>query len=225
MKTQRKLLSRAALRRPFIVTVSAAAAVAAAACGGSTIDDETTAPSEIVGTSNPPPPAVCPAAQPAHGDACDIALTETCGYKDCFGSPAVSAKCEADGKWSVAERSCNPPRPPACPETQPTAGDACNPALTETCGYKDCFGSPSVSAKCDADGKWSVAERSCNPPPPPVCPATQPTAGDACDTALTETCGYKDCFGSPAVSAKCEADGKWSVAERSCNPPPPPPSP
>ena len=121
-----KLLANASLRRPFIVTVSAAAAITAAACGGSTGGEiEGTAPSEVVGTSNPPPASDCPAAQPSNGDPCDVDSSNACGYQDCFGSPAVTAKCTADGTWSVVERSCNPPQPPppppaACPDAEPT---------------------------------------------------------------------------------------------------------
>lgn len=225
MKSKSKLLSRASLRTPFIVTVSAVAAVAAAACGGSVAEGGTTAQSDLNAPSvNPPPPVACPVAEPAQGAACDVASPKECGYKDCNGSPSVTATCGASGTWNVVEMSCNPPEPQPCPTAQPTAGAACGPIAGVSCGYKDCMGTPSVLAKCEADGKWSVVEMSCNPPPPPSCPAAQPASGDACSPSLdTKACGYKDCNGTPAVTATCGADAKWSVDERSCNPPIPMP--
>ena len=164
MKKQPKLLSHASLRRPFIVTVSAIAAIGAAACGGGQIEEVGGGDGEIV--TNPPAPT-CPTAQPADGDACDVASTRRCGYRDCGGTPSVTAECKTDLKWHVSTMSCNPPPPPSCPAVQPVSGAACNLEPSQACGYKDCFGTPAVTAKCSADKTWSVLEHSCNPPPPP----------------------------------------------------------
>jgi hypothetical protein len=35
--------------------------------------------------------------------------------------------------------------------------------VTESCGYYDCGGTPSVTADC-LGGFWEVSETSCNPP-------------------------------------------------------------
>jgi hypothetical protein len=222
MKTKSKLLSRATLRRPFVVTVAAGAAVAAAACGGRMDEPNAQRETDLVSV-NPPPPADCPEAEPAQGDVCGLPSGTECGYRDCMGYPSLTATCGADGTWAFMEVSCNPPPPPEdCPETEPKDGDFCNVDPSETCGYRDCGDAPSLTAVCN-NYTWEVTALSCNPPPPPeACPAAEPKAGDFCNVDPTETCGYRDCNGTDSVRATCEKN-TWVVLEMSCNPPPPPP--
>jgi hypothetical protein len=222
MKNTPKLLSRASLRRPFVVTVATVAgAIAVPACGGSIEgvggDQDTRL------TGNPPPPEACPTAEPKKGEACRLPAGTECGYHDCGGVPAMTATCGADSRWDIMHVSCNPPPPPeACPTDKPLAGDFCNVDPAATCGYDDCDGAPSTTAVC-TNYQWEITSLSCNPPPPPEdCPQAKPVAGDACNLDPTEACEYGDCMGTPTITAMCKPDKTWQVLEMSCNPPPPP---
>ena len=203
---KKQLLARRALRQPFVITVAGAGVIyGTAACGGTVADE---CPE---GMACNPPASTCPQDKPSAGSDCPPDL-ERCEYDDCMGTPSVIAECK-DGAWQVTERSCNPP-PVECPATEPTPGAACDSSLQE-CNYGDCYGSPTTFASC-VDGKWAISDRSCNPPPV-ECPAETPTAGAACDASLQD-CSYGDCYGSPTKFASC-VDGKWDIAEMSCNPP------
>ncbi|MBX3258251.1 MAG: hypothetical protein KIS78_06260 [Labilithrix sp.] len=210
-----KLLSRATLRRPFVVTVTTVAAVTATACGG-TLVDESTVQDPILESK------ACPAERPT-GGGCSLAAGTKCTYGDCGGVPTTTATCLADGSWEFVEMSCNPPPPlEACPAEEPVSGSHCFVDPAETCGYRDCNGVPSVTAKCKGY-VWEVAEMSCNPPPPESCPPSAPAEGAPCDVEPTETCEYGDCYGVATITAVCNEQKTWEVAEMSCNPPPPEP--
>lgn len=111
------------------------------------------------------------------------------------------------------------PSSSSCPETKPTTDGACNLPASQSCGYDDCYGTPSTTAKCK-DGKWLVGSASCNPPAPTSCPATKPDADSVCDLSAEQTCEYDDCYGTPGTTAKCE-NWKWKLATIACNPPAP----
>ncbi|MBX3222146.1 MAG: hypothetical protein KF795_16635 [Labilithrix sp.] len=211
-----KLLSRATLRRPFVVTVTAVAAVTATACGGTLADESLQQDPELSSTE-------CPTEMPRTGS-CSLAAGTTCRYGDCGGDSTMLATCVAGGSWEIVTMSCNPPPPlDACPAEEPVAGEPCYVDPAATCGYKDCLGTPSVTAKCK-DYAWQVVEMSCNPPPPPVaCPEKAPVEGTPCNMKSTETCEYGDCYGVATTTAICNDQKTWNVAEVSCNPPPPEP--
>lgn len=270
MKRHAKFLSRAALRQPFVATVSAVAM--ATACGGAVsseveADNHTTNPPKspcpkqapVAGEAchnqmscsygsgcnemrarceddfkwsvmsptscNPPPPhPQCPATEPVPGEACSPSLQGECYYRDCYGTPSVTAKCGADSTWDVSVMSCNPPPPPRCPADMPMNGEACSlPPLAE-CQYAGCGDFKSI-ATCGADSKWSTSIGSCNPPPPLECPVNEPVTGAACILPPQTECYYRDCNGTPSVTATCEADSRWAISVMSCNPPPPPSEP
>lgn len=109
-----------------------------------------------------------------------------------------------------------PPKTTSCPETKPTEG-ACDLPAGTSCGYDDCYGTPSTKVSCE-DGEWSFSTRSCNPPEP-SCPEAAPTEGSACSTEPYE-CNYGDCYGAPTTTASCK-DGTWELSTRTCNPPAP----
>lgn len=209
-----KLLSRATLRRPFVVTVATVAA-AAAACGGE-LDGESTADPMLES-------AACPAAQPTAGS-CSLAAGTKCTYGDCGGVPTTTATCRANGTWEFVSMSCNPPVPvDVCPAEEPVAGSPCAVDPAERCGYKPCYGTPSVSARCE-DSVWAVAEMTCNPAPPlEACPTEAPAEGAPCNVDPAETCEYGDCYGVVTTTAVCNEQKTWNVTEVSCNPPPPEP--
>lgn len=165
------------------------------------------------GACNPPPPE-CPAERPAAGSACTLPNGFECGFGECNGEPIDKAYC-TNGAWSFAYGD---PCVPQCPEGAPAADSGCDNAGQE-CRYGDCYGEPTITAQC-TDGAWSVAERTCNPPAP-TCPEATPAADSACDIVGQE-CTYGDCYGEPTIFAQCTQMG-WSIAERTCNPPPPEP--
>ncbi|WP_437961700.1 hypothetical protein WME76_20050 [Sorangium sp. So ce119] len=156
---------------------------------------------------NPPPPPACPEEMPERRSSCD-ADDLSCSYIDGCDNP-IGYRC-AEGAWRVeSEVSCNPP-PPACPESLPTTGSACE-LLGESCSYAgppDCP-EPTV-VTCGADGTWSVTIAvSCNPPPPPP----PPPPGDCLTAATGEECaglgptcqwlvpGCAEGTGTPALAA------------------------
>jgi hypothetical protein len=70
---------------------------------------------------------------------------------------------------------------PQCPSTEPANGSAC-PALDLACSYGDDI-CTEVMATCGADG-WEVYPASSCNPPPPMCPADEPTVGELCEPDL-----------------------------------------
>ncbi len=162
---------------------------------------------------NPPGPPLtedCPSEAPADVTPCAVSEEEQCTYGDCFGSPVFGATCKNE-LWQVSEWSCNPPAP-ECPNEQPTAGAGCA-GVVEACFYGDCYGVPTVEAKCTANG-WQIVETTCNPPPP-ECPEQQPQQDAAC-TYLGGGCDYKDCTDPAHILAKC-IDGEWDLRVGVCN--------
>ncbi len=200
MKSKRQLLAKRALRAPIVITVAGAGMIA----GTTGCQDE----NELIIN---PPAAECPASEPT-SEPCESGLE--CQYGDCYGNPTTTAKC-IDGRWSVAERSCNPPMP-QCPADAPIRETACGP-IAQECTYGDCGGVPTTTARCVA-GTWEISSRSCNPPIP-ECPTEQPVADTACEPGVP-SCEYGDCYGEPTTTAQC-VDGTWKVAIQTCNPPPP----
>jgi hypothetical protein len=120
---------------------------------------------------NPPPP-VCPPAEPTAGASC-ASTGARCSFKDaCAERPVTAPEARVyacfDGAWQRETK----PYEATCPSVAPKHGDpctSCGDAYPESCGYGDCGGTPTIHAKCDLKtGTWSVAEMSCNPPPPPI---------------------------------------------------------
>ena len=82
----------------------------------------------------------------------------------------------------------------ACPATEPATGGACmNPA---TGGALNCPYPSGGSCRCTNAGTWQ-----CTPPPPPACPAMQPTG--TCSTV--QACAYGM---TQATRVRCECDAK-----------------
>ncbi|MCA9588560.1 MAG: hypothetical protein KC657_24755 [Myxococcales bacterium] len=122
-------------------------------------------------TCNPPPPA-CPDVEPTVGRSC-VQAGARCSFKDsCAERPTSEPDSRVytcfNGEWQRDRK----PYEAACPSTAPSHGDpctSCGEAYPPSCGYGDCGGTPTIHAKCDLEkGTWSVAEMSCNPPPPPI---------------------------------------------------------
>ena len=165
---------------------------------------------------------VCPATHPTSGTTCGNTDFE-CRYGDdtcqCAYSSwsCVTATCESDPAPNLSAKECNGTighytcsypssdqtcvcggageRRCSCPATPLANGSPCVGFVSGTCTYGDmvcsCFGmnpAPSV---------WN-----CTVPPPPVCPATQPTSGASCSMKL-DSCAYGNNF--------CSCDGaKWT---------------
>lgn len=68
---------------------------------------------------------------------------------------------------AAATASADPaPNPNQCPAAAPARDSACT-APSLHCGYRPCGSSFSLHAICDpATHRWTIAERTCNPPPP-----------------------------------------------------------
>ncbi|WP_437662728.1 hypothetical protein [Sorangium sp. So ce1182] len=122
---------------------------------------------------------------------------------------------------AVALPGCDPTvQGGSCPEELPERGSSCE-ADDLSCDYIDSCDNP-IGYGC-VDGAWQVeSEMSCNPPPPPECPAELPATGSAC-WQIGAGCAYggpPDCPDPTIVT--CGEDGTWSVTVAvSCNPPPP----
>lgn len=133
----------------------------------------------------------------------------------------VTVAAAASLAGAVALPGCDPTvEGGSCPEEIPERGSSCE-ADDLSCEYIDSCDNP-IGYGC-VDGAWQVeAEMSCNPPPPPECPAEMPATGSAC-WQLGAGCAYNgppDCPDPTIVT--CGEDGTWSVTVAvSCNPPPP----
>ncbi len=117
-----------------------------------------------VSSCNPPPPT-CPPSEPAPDTSCLGAPPGTsCSYPDkCSPSAVKNYRCES-GLWKVT----SPISTSVCPATAPKHGSPCL-CVTGTCTYGDCYGTPTIYAKCDpTTGTWEALESTCNPPPPPL---------------------------------------------------------
>lgn len=112
----------------------------------------------------------------------------------------------------------NPPFLDACPDAEPSSGDACEEEGL-SCGYVDDCSNP-IDYGCE-DGAWTItAASSCNPPPPGECPVSTPAYGEACDEVGLYCHFGEDPCGTP-ITGTCSVDG-WQIDEGfSCNPPPP----
>lgn len=114
---------------------------------------------------NPPP--VCPAV-PYEGAPCTPGFGP-CAYPDlCEARPADAPSMQA---WGCSGKLEAPTSTYAlkCPATAPKNGDPCNCAghYPAACSYGDCYGKPTINARCDEKTRtWSVGEATCNPPPP-----------------------------------------------------------
>jgi hypothetical protein len=122
----------------------------------------------------------------------------------------------ADGGPDANPDARNDVDPPVCPVRPPTPNSACSGALSCSWGAM-CGGG--TFATCE-NGRWLVGVGN---PPPPLCPATMPQQGTACDA----TCGPKRCdYSVPCGNfpnthiAMCE-NGRWNLLISTCNPPPP----
>lgn len=243
---------RRSLRASFVVTVAAAVGALNTGCS-----------SEPQPITNPPL-IECPSAPPTHGSACTASLG-SCSYS-CTSGGQGTASCP-NGVWESQIGTCNPPPPDVvvdvadasdvttppdatptmCPAAAPVRGSACTAGTTAlTCNYGDCFGSPTIMARCTA-GAWDLLEVSCNPPPdvPMVTDATADAASDAANDTTSDsaadasrcpdaepadgaacaspgvTCMYGMCgpTGGRQTQASCDSTGRWSTATLICNPP------
>lgn len=155
--------------------------------------------------------AACPVDEPRANEPCSQPESLDCSYRPCNGLPSLSARC-SEGRWSLAESSCNPPYMP-CPEEPPVVDTTCTLWGTpeKLCSYPaDDAGVAPVTYEC-ATGVWHKL-------PAPVCPTLAPVAGAAC-APLAAPCKYGDCYGVPTIQAEC-VESAWQVAEQTCNPPP-----
>jgi hypothetical protein len=223
--------SRKPVRAPFVVTI---AVLATAACGGQVsagdpADGGTTTETAPPDTpTNPQPiPTTCPAAKPIEGTDCALpAESNYCGYGDCSTGGEDSWTCET-GKWrNVGRSSCNPP-PPECPSTEPTEGAPCDTYGWGGCYYADLCPARPADAPSGASyqcmgGAWT--KTAFGEDYELACPTATPAQGDACECAghYPSACSYGDCYGTPTITARCDAATRtWSVAMLTCNPPPP----
>lgn len=206
------MIRRKPARAPFVVTVALAASAAAAGCGGS-VAGEGGNPSE------------CPAALPSDGSACG-ASPLACEYPSgtsCGMANVSTASCVA-GAWDVAHygSTCNPPPPSLCPSSPPPQGGFCS-QVGQRCEFEgavdECGQTSQTTAECSTSYQWEVstAAVSCNPPPP-GCPATEPTIGSACADGPSTFCDYPSLGCCPATYS-CQG-GTWQQLPSSCNPPP-----
>ncbi len=240
---------RRSLRASFVVTVAATVGALNTGCS-----------SEPQVITNPPL-IECPTWAPTHGSACTASLG-SCSYTCATGGEGT-ARC-VNGVWESQIGTCNPPPPDVviidvadasdvttppdaaptmCPAAAPLRGSACTAGASAlTCNYGDCFGSPTITARCVA-GAWDLLEVSCNPPPDvPVvtdatadaasdtasdtaadaspCPDAEPADGAVC-TVPGATCMYGMCgpTGGRQTHASCDSTGHWSNATLICNPP------
>lgn len=177
------------LRASFVVTFAAALG----GCGG-TVGGEPNAPDAGTDAKPEPPgdgstevqPAGCPGAAPTYGEACpSSAVSLSCAYDAfCCGNRIGDQIWTCDGAvWQLTQSpgTCNPP-PPMCPELPPADGSPCASecGLTPSCGWGDCYGSPTTVGSCSG-GVWHVSSVSCNPPPPVDAGAADGGgAGDLC---------------------------------------------
>ncbi|XYH92632.1 hypothetical protein ACMHYB_32740 [Sorangium sp. So ce1128] len=134
----------------------------------------------------------------------------------------VTVAAAASLAGAVALPGCDPTvQGGSCPEEEPERGSSCE-ADDLSCDYIDSCDNP-IGYEC-VDGAWQVeSEISCNPPPPPECPAEMPATGSAC-WQIGAGCAYggpPDCPEPTIVT--CGDDGTWSVTTIavSCNPPAP----
>lgn len=115
-----------------------------------------------------------------------------------------------DGQWVDTAGACPEP---ACPELQPSHGDACQ-LNGQVCTYWEdvpCGPSGTVTATCQA-GAWSVVTPYCSPEP--TCPAAMPEPGTDCSAYWGAfACDYPvetPCGASSAILA-CDDAGLWAL--------------
>ncbi|NRA34192.1 MAG: hypothetical protein HRU17_12705 [Polyangiaceae bacterium] len=234
----RKRSRISSLKAPFVVTV----AVVGMGAGGCTGNSDSAPTGNTANSANP---AECPTLEPTGDAVCAVAADVACNYNNGQGQ-GTNANC-AEGKWVVNTYedtlTGNPPEPePMCPDAAPTSGDLCW-YYGESCGYGDCYGTPTTDASC-VDGSWLVSIMSCNPPMPepdsgPIeldggppdgaadaesaeCPEIPPTMGEPCSISGQDICGYNECLGYWTTEASC-VDSQWSLMTLTCNPPMPMP--
>lgn len=205
------------VRAPFVVT---AAVAALAGCGARIDEPSATKDGGVETSTDDGVDPGCPSVTPRHGDVCSGDMSCEYGAR-CYDTPTTTARC-TEGKWSVSHMSCNPPPPPRCPTSEPSAGAACGVDTGMRCTYPDPCGPKGVTIDwfCK-DGRWTEG---------PVlaallCPATAPRHNDSCRRCaarIPTICNYDPCGSSYSTEARCDATtGLWSVSTRSCNPPPP----
>jgi len=203
MATQKQ---RKAPRASFVVTVAASAALAIAALPG--------CGSTVSGS--------CPEAQPSYGSDCS-GDGQSCSYGSDGCGNATEYVCH-NGAWEYGEMigTCNPPPPDLCPADLPAYGAPCG-EVGAICDYPGGACDIGMTATCGDDLTWSVYDAgSCNPPPPPSCPAELPEQGAPCDPTWEEYCSYPVDTGCGPIDAQAQCvDGTWQVAIPTCNPPPP----
>jgi len=146
----------------------------------------------------------------ALGATAAVAALPACSGAVALNPPIPQSDAGADGATTSDAGA-------GCPSTPPTSGTACGLADGAECQYAatSACGVPEIFF-CSR-GQWSQAIVN---PPPPICPATQPTVGDSCCLPGTITCPYGDCFGHPTSEFQC-LNGSWIVTRPTCNPPPP----
>jgi hypothetical protein len=101
-------------------------------------------------TRHCPASDACPAQQPADQSPCSSPGAR-CEYGDCYGYPTVLADCVTNS-WRVAQLSCNPPPPDACPTLAPREGTFCQHVGT-SCGYEQPL---SVERADCVNGSWRI---------------------------------------------------------------------
>lgn len=174
---------------------------------------------------NPPPPELsgdCPESMPTDGQDCYLFVPDlNCTYGEDSSCPREFT-C-SDAAWVDNSPSCNPPPPVSdCPAQAPSNGGDCSELPDGLiCDY-DSDSNCGRAFECD-EGTWLDASPTCNPPPPELsseCPATLPSAGEAChEYEAGLTCGDYDDLGC-LQELECN-DGAWEDRSPTCNPPPP----
>jgi hypothetical protein len=154
----------------------------------------------------------CPKDPPYGGEACGAPALctfpgEGCGHSfSCDGST-----------WQEASDACPVPEAGACPSSIPTPGAPCS-LDAKGCVFDVPGDCPGVFlATCGTSGEWALSDQSppCMPHP---CPATLPTAGDACDYPYdcTYTTVPPGC--SPETQDATCVNGVWTVDAPPCIP-------
>ncbi|HEX6241699.1 MAG TPA: hypothetical protein VFZ61_12415 [Polyangiales bacterium] len=100
----------------------------------------------------------------------------------------------------------------ACPVKAPLLGSVCS--TSETCYYEpNCGTRPTRMARCIA-GRWDIAQSTCNPPPPVMCPSAEPAEGAGCMPAGENRCYYGSCDGGDAARTYQCTGNAWQLIER-----------
>jgi hypothetical protein len=153
----------------------------------------------------------CPPSAPEDGDQCDNEVNPGGGDDPCtYMSAGVETTCTCSGfmdpSWNCESLTC--------PGTAPADGDPCDPEMNPS-GNDDPCAYDMLECTCDGGGggpggndEWSCAA-------PPMCPDTEPTDGDDCDTDMDPGTMDGGCvFGM--TTCVCQGGGGGGMQQWNC---------